>query len=49
MRAISALEEIITTMSSNSHAGAVFVAGGTGSTQPAAAGVGVRLNTAMLW
>jgi hypothetical protein len=43
MRAMSVLEEITTTMSSNSQSGALLVAGGTGSTQPDAAGVGVRL------
>ena len=44
MRAMSVLEEIMTTMSSNSQSGALLAGPpGAGSTQPDAAGVGVRL------
>jgi len=44
MRAMSVLEEITTTISSNSQSGALLAGPpGIGSSQPPAAGVGVRL------
>ena len=47
MRVMSALEEIVTAMSSNSQAGAVLRgAPGIGSAQPAVGRVGVRLQKA---
>jgi hypothetical protein len=43
MREMRTWDGIMTTMSSNSHAGATPGFGGAGSAQPAAAGVGLRL------